>query len=415
MPRRAKGLSAAKVQKAGPGRYGDGAGLYLYVRSPAAKFWTFRYVRKGKMRELGLGPAIGRAAVSLVDARKRALVLYNLHKEGRDPLAEREAARAATQAEEAKGLTFEEAAARYIKAHRAGWRNAKHVQQWENTLATYCSPVFGSLAVQAVDTALVLKVLEPIWATKPETASRLRGRIEQVLDWAKARGHRSGDNPARWKGHLKNLLPARAKVRRVEHHAAMAYDELPTFTAMLRQKDGTVPRALEFAILTAARTGEVLGATWDEIDLNAAVWTVPPERMKGGKEHRVPLAPRALKIVKDMRTRTNGEFVFPGGNPGRPLSDKALAKTLRRLKVENATVHGFRSCFRDWCAERTSFPSEVAEMALAHAVGDEVERAYRRTDLFEKRHKLMTNWATFCAQPASVGKVVPMRRRRASR
>lgn len=418
MPRRAVGLSAAKVSKAGPGRYGDGGGLYLLVRAPEAKFWLFRYVRAGKMREIGLGPATGRTAVSLVDARKKARALYDMHREGRDPLDERAAGRAMHAAKTAKAVTFSDAAERYIEAHRAGWKNAKHADQWVNTIATYAEPVLGSISVQAIDTALVLKALEPIWTKKPETASRLRGRIEQVLDWAKARGYRDAENPARWKGHLNNLLPARSKVRRVEHHAALPYDDLPGFMAALRAQEGTAARALEFAILTAARTGEVIGARWNEFKLVEKIWIIPGERMKAGKEHRVPLSVRAIEILKEMKQENDHDaedYVFAGRGPGRALSNMAFLMLLRRMGRGDLTTHGFRSSFRDWCAERTNFPSEAAEMALAHTVGDKVEAAYRRGDMLEKRHQLMEAWSSFCAQPPSrTGKtVVPIHQREA--
>jgi integrase len=404
MPRRAQGLSAAKVSKAGPGRYGDGAGLYLLVRAPDAKFWIFRYVRAGKMREIGLGPASGRAAVSLVDARKKALALYTMHREGRDPLDERAAGRALQNAEAAKAVTFTDAAGRYIEAHRAGWRNAKHAAQWETTLQTYAEPVLGSLPVQAIDTALVLKVLEPLWTKRPETASRLRGRIEQILDWAKARGYRAGENPARWRGHLDKLLPARSKVRRVEHHAALAYAKLPHLMAELRAQEGTGARALEFLILTAARSGEVIGARWSEIDLAAGRWIIPGERMKSGSEHRVPLAARAIEILEQM----------PDGGNVFAVSATTLAKLLHDMGHGDVTVHGFRSSFSDWAAEHTNYPHHLVEAALAHAEGDKVAAAYRRTDLFEKRRQLMEAWSSFCAQPPGKGeRVVPIRKREA--
>lgn len=419
MPRRAQGLSAAKVAKARPGRYGDGGGLYLLVRSAKAKFWTFRYVRQGRMREIGLGPAAGRTAVPLADARDKARALYNLHRDGRDPLDERSAARAAMQAEAAKAVTFREAAERYIEAHRAGWKNEKHAAQWPATLESYAYPQIGNFSVQAIDTALVLKVLEPIWTKKPETASRLRGRIEQVLDWARARGYRAGENPARWKGHLKNLLPARSKVQRVEHHAALPYAEIGDFIAALRAQEGTAARALEFAVLTAARTGEVLGARWCEIDIREKLWTVPATRIKSGKEHRAPLSGRAFEILKELKRAHGCEdaegYVFEGREQGRPLSNMAFLMLLRRMGRADLTAHGFRSTFRDWCAERTNFPSEVAEMALAHAVGDKVEAAYRRGDLFDKRRALMEAWARYCSSPIPVqkitGKVIRIRER----
>jgi integrase len=401
MPRRAKGLSAAKVAKAKPGRYGDGAGLYLSVKSAEARSWVFRYVRAGKMREMGLGPASGRAAVSLADARKKARILHDLHREGRDPLEERNAGRALQAAEAAKAVSFSEAANRYIEAHRAGWRNAKHAAQWRSTLATYAESVFGPLPVNQIDTGLVLKVLEPIWTAKPETANRVRGRVEAVLDWAKARGYRQGENPAHWRGHLDHLLAARSKVRRVKHHAALPYAEIGSFVAQLHEQDGIAARALEFLILTAARTGEVIGTRWSEIDLAERLWIVPAERTKNSKEHRVPLSVRAIDILEQMPHASDRVFKLP---------NMAFLMLLRRMGQHGSiTTHGFRSSFRDWCAERTNFPSEVAEMALGHAVGDKVEAAYRRGDLFEKRRQLMDAWATFCSMPSRDGaKVVPL-------
>jgi integrase len=417
MPRKAKGLSAAKVSKARPGRYCDGGGLYLLVRSPKARFWIFRYVRNGKMREMGLGSATGRNAVSLADAREDARELFKSHRKGGDPLAERRARKIAERAEDARAVTFRQAAERYIEAHRAGWKNDKHAAQWPATLDRYTYRQIGNVSVQAIDTALVIKVLEPIWIKKPETASRLRGRIEQILDWAKAREYRTGENPARWKGHLKNLLPARSKVQRVVHHPALPYAEIGDFVVALRAQDGTAARALEFAILTAARTSEVVEARWDEIDIREKVWTVPGERMKAGKEHRVPLSGRAFEILKEMKAShdDDAEYVFEGREPGTALSNMSLLMLLRRMGRDDLTVHGFRSTFRDWCAEQTNFPNEVAEMALAHTVGDKVEAAYRRGDLFQKRRSLAQAWAKYCGSPAPVqpisGRVIQMRER----
>ncbi len=281
-------------------------------------------------------------------------------------------------------------------AIKDGWRNAKHGTQWTATLAAYAFPVFGNVPAADIDVAMVLKALEPIWKQKPETAARVRGRIEAVLDWAAARGFRFGDNPARWRGHLANLLPARAKVRRVTHHPALPYARMGEFMAALRGQEGIAARALDFLILTAARTSEATGATWDEIDLGAATWTIPGERIKAGKEHRVPLSAPALAIVRAMAGTRESEFVFPGGRRARPLSNMAMASVLDRMGRGDITVHGFRSAFRDWCAEKTNYPREVAEMALAHAVGDKVEAAYRRGDLFEKRRRIMADWAKFC-------------------
>jgi integrase len=414
MPRRAKGLSAQGVQKAKPGRYGDGAGLYLLVRAPDAKFWVFRYTRFGRMREMGLGPATGKTAVLLADARKRALALYNLVRDGVDPLDQRRAARTAQRVDAAKAdaatMTFRQCADAYIEAHRAGWKNAKHEAQWPATLKTYAYPVMGTLPVATVDTALVLKVLQPIWATKTETAGRVRARIEAVLDWAKVAGYRDGDNPAVWKGNLAALLPKRGKVHKVRHHAALPYAEIGEFMTALRGHEGVPARVLEFAILTAARTGEAIGARWEEIDLDGKMWTVPAERIKAGKEHRVPLGARAVEIIKAQRGR-DPVYVFPGRKRGKPLSNMAMLKVLERMWRSDITTHGFRSSFRDWAAERTNYPSEVAEMALAHKVGDKVEAAYRRGDMFEKRRWLADEWAKFCAQPAAKGGVAAIRKR----
>ena len=292
-----------------------------------------------------------------------------------------------------------------MATNEASWRNDKHRQQWRNTLATYVYPVLGDLGVAQVATAHVLTILEPIWKDKPETASRIRGRIETVLDAAKARGYREGENPARWRGHIAQILPARSKLTR-GHHKAMAYDAIPAFIAELRGREAVAAMALEFATLTATRTSEVLGATWTEVDLDKAIWTIPAERMKAGKEHRVPLSPRAVEILETVMA-LGKHMLFPAVNGGR-LSVMAMAMLLRRMKVD-ATVHGFRSGFRDWAAECTGYAHEVCEMALAHTIGNKAEAAYRRGDMFEKRRRLMADWATFCATPVAAGKVTPIR------
>lgn len=407
-------LTALKVSRPLPvGMHADGAGLYLQVTGNGAKSWIFRFSIRGKAREMGLGSF---AVVSLADARAKAAACRTLRLDGIDPIEARQAQHAQAALDAAKAITFKEAAERYIAAHRAGWKVAKHASLWTNTLSTYAYPVIGKVSVQAVDTGLVLRILEPIWNTKPETAGRVRGRIEAILDWAKSRGLRKGENPARWRGHLQYQLPARSKVRRVKHHAALPYAELPKLMMALREQDGIGARALEFTILTAARTGEIIGATRDEANVDEKLWTVPAARMKAGREHRVPLSPRALAVLKDMTHPANGEhaFIFPGGKRGKPLSNMAMAKVLKRMDCENITVHGFRSTFRDWAAERTNYPNEVVEMALAHAVSDKVEAAYRRGDLFEKRRRLMADWAAYCnaAKTATVGSVVPMRGRK---
>ena len=410
-------LTALRVEREKrPGMYADGAGLYLRVTKEGTKNWVLRYMLHDRPRWMGLGPL---HTIGLADARGKAAEWRRLRLDGIDPIERRRAERDQAKLDAAKAITFKESAGRYIAAHKAGWRNAKHAKQWEATLKTYAYPEIGALSVQAIDTGLVLKVLEPIWATKPETASRLRGRIEAVLDWAKVRGYRQGENPARWRGHLDKLLPKKTKVRQVKHHAALPFDELPEFMAALRQQEGTAARALEFTILTAARTGEAIGARWGEFDLAENTWTIPAERMKAAKAHRVPLNPWALDIVaaaKPLRLAIGDEdehedFVFPGGRPGKPLSNMAMLALLRRMGRDDLTTHGFRSTFRDWTGERTNFPREVAEMALAHAISDEVEAAYRRGDLFEKRRRLMDEWAKFCSTGKSRGRVVPMTHR----
>lgn len=409
MARAFERLSAMAVVKARkPGMYPDGGGLYLRIGPSGAKSWVFRYRVGDKRRDMGLGPL---HVVSLQDARAKATEARRHRLAGSDPVAVRDSERMAARLAAAGGVAFEEAASRYVEAHRAGWKNAKHAAQWGATLEAYAFPVFGDVPVQAVDVGMVLKVLEPIWATKTETASRLRGRIESILDWAKARGYRDGDNPARWRGHLDALLPARTRVAKVEHHAALPYGEVGAFMAALRAHEGVSARALEFCMLTATRTSEAIGARWEEIDLGAGLWTIPAGRIKAGKEHRVPLSERTLEILAGMASVRESDFVFPGGRKGRPLSSMAFLMTLRRMKRDDTTAHGFRSTFRDWAAERTHYPREVCEMSLAHAIGDKVEAAYRRGDLFEKRRRLMDEWARYCAtMPAGTGDVVPMRK-----
>jgi integrase len=400
-------LSAVALPKLKTGMHADGGGLYLQVTKGGARTWVFRFMLHRRAREMGLGPL---HIVTLSEAREKTRECRKLRHEGVDPIEARKAKHAEERLAAATAMTFQECAERYIEAHKAGWRNSKHSAQWPSTLGTYVYPIFGSLPVQAVDVGLVTKALEPIWRTKPETASRVRGRIESVLDWATVRGYRSGDNPARWRGHLDKLLPARAKVRKVEHHAALPYLEMGDFIAKLRTQEGVAARALEFLILTATRTGEVIGARWDEFTLAEKLWAVPGARMKAGKEHRVPLSGRALAIIEEIKDhRVNDhEFVFPGGRPRKPLSNMAMLKVLGRMGRTDLTAHGFRSSFRDWAAERTGFPHEVAEMALAHTVTDKVEAAYRRGDLFQKRRQLMEAWAKHCEARKSASDIVDL-------
>jgi integrase len=394
-------LSVKSISK--PGMHSDGGGLYLHVSSAGAKSWIFRWKRDNRSRDMGLGPAVD---VSLAEARELVTDARRTVRQGGDPIEEKRARRLGAKLEAAKAMTFADCATRYIAAHKAGWRNPKHAAQWPSTLEAYAYPVFGDLPVQAIDTALVMKALEPIWVEKPETASRVRGRIEAVLDWAKVGEFRDGENPARWKGHLEHKLPKKSKVAKVEHHAALPYSEIGAFMMALRQQEGIAARALEFTILTAARTGEVIAARWDEINSAERLWTVPSERMKAGREHRVPLSEWAMTMLDEMQKIRLSDFVFPGAKVARPISNMAMTMVLRRMGRNDLTVHGFRSTFSDWCAERTAFPSEVREMALAHVVGDRVEAAYRRGDLFEKRRQLAEAWARYCSTPAATGEVV---------
>jgi len=373
------------------GRHADGGSLYLSISPNGGRRWVFLYRWHGKPTEIGFGSA---RDVTLARARELAVQARAKLAEGANPKDARRPS---------GGATFGECADHVIEAMRPSWRNSKHAAQWEMTLREYAAPL-RRLPVDRITTDDVLLVLKPLWNDKAETATRLRGRIERVLDAAKAQGLRSGENPARWRGHLDQLLPKRQRLTR-DRHAAMSYVDVPAFMIDLQKRQTTVASVLEFAILTSARSGEVLGARWEEFDLDRAAWTVPPERMKGGREHRVPLSRRAHKIVNATFEARNGDFVFAGQSPGRPLSMTALLKLLRRMNIKDATVHGFRSAFRDWAAECTNFSNEVCEAALAHAVENKVEAAYRRGDLFEKRRKLMEAWAAYCATPKA-GKVV---------
>jgi integrase len=357
---------------------------------------------------MGLGPF---PAVSLAQARNLAAEARSLAKAGQDPIAARDAQRTRQRLEEARGVTFDQATEQFLDDHESTWRNAKHRQQWRNTLRTYASPTMGSLSVAAIGTSEVTRVLDPIWKRKPETASRLRGRVERILDWAKVRGYRDGENPARWRGHLDKVFPARSQVRRVRHHAAVPIDDVPAVYAKLRKANGMAALALRFVMLTAGRPGEITGAAWPEVDQRSAVWTVPGTRMKAGHDHRVTLSREALAVLKDAAELRVDRWVFPGGRRGKPLSLTSLTKALNGVDGMGATVHGFRSTFKDWASERTSFPSEVSEMALAHAISDKVEAAYRRGELIHKRAAMMEQWARFLLNPPSAN-VVPIGRRR---
>ncbi len=411
----AKTVAAAKHPHHGtpakPIRLADGDGLYLQVTSGGAKSWLFRFMLAGRERVMGLGPVDG---ASLADARQAASAARALLRQGTDPIEHRVAARKAAAAATAKAAanTFRSVAEDYLAAHSAAWRNAKHRAQWGSTLATYAYPVMGSIPVAAVDTDAVLRAVSPFWTAKPETASRVRGRIEAVLDYAIARGLRDGVNPARWRGHMAKLLPSVKKVRRVRHHPALPWKAVGAFMAALRAREGTSARALEFAILTAARSGEVLGATWHEIDLAAGMWAIPAARMKAGREHRVPLSAPAMALLGVLRplAADDAAHVFPGLKRGKGLSVMALDMTLRRMNnpvrwvdrhKDLITPHGFRSTFRDWAGEATPHLRETAEAALAHVVGG-VEGAYARGDLLTKRKVLMDDWAAHCAKTIDV-------------
>jgi integrase len=420
-------LTAKRIEKirkavrpgSGPKRHLDGGdlgrNLYLQVY-PGGASWVLRYARGGRERWMGLGSL---ADFSLKEARQRAREARQKLADGIDPLAARRAKRAEEAAREAKLITFKDAAQAYFNQHQKKWKNQKHRAQFLSTLEHYAFPKIGVLALNDVDTGSVLKVLEQkheagarLWDAVPETANRLRGRIEMILDWAAVRGFRSGDNPARWRGHLSNVLVGRGEGRKVQHHPALPYAEVGNFVAELRDRDGISARALEFCILTAARTGEVIGALWSEINLSAKLWTVPAGRIKGGREHRVPLSDRAVAIIKELPTEDGNDFVFIGPTAGLGLSNMAMSSVLSRMGRDNVTVHGFRSTFMDWAHEQTAFDKVTIDMSLAHVVSDKTEAAYRRSDLLDKRKRLMSEWARFCGTPsvkASDNVVQPLR------
>lgn len=401
-------LTALQVSKLKtPGYHADGGGLYLSVKPSGTKSWIFRYRFGTKEREMGLGSL---NTFSLADARERALQQRKLLADGNDPLGFKRAAQLARSMADASIITFDRAASSYIESHRSGWKNDKHVDQWTNTLATYASPVFGELPVGEITTALVMRVLQPIWTTKTETASRVRGRIEKILDWCKVQGYRTGDNPAAWRGHLENLLSAPQKTKKVEHHPALPWREMGAFMADLRKMPGAAALALEVIILTNCRTSEAIESTWSEFDLDAALWTIPAERMKAEKEHVIPLSDAALVALRKAHSDTGGGgFVFPGAKKGKPLSNMACLQLLKRMERSDLTVHGFRSSFRDWAGESTAHPREVVEHAMSHQLKDKAEAAYARGTLLERRRVLMADWALHCAKPAQTAGVVPIR------
>jgi len=392
---RTKLLTALKIkQNLKRGMYADGLCLYLKVGAGNSKSWIFRYRLNGNVHDMGLGPV---HSVSLVQAREEADRCRAMRSKGLDPLEERTKDQQTKAIDAAQTMTFEKCAETFIATRKIGWDNSKHTDQWTSTLRTYAYPVFKSRPVAAIDDGLVLKVLEPIWKSKNVTARRIRGRIEQILDWARVMKYRTGDNPARWKGHLDILLSAPSRVSPVVHHAALPVDDMPAFIKVLQREETTVALAFEFCILNATRTSETLSMRWEEYDEKSQLWTVPAARMKARRDHRIPLAKRSQAILAEMQKIRTSDFVFPGRARNRPLSSMAFLMFLRRIERNDITTHGFRSTFRDWAAEQTDFPNEVVEMALAHTISNKVEAAYRRGDLFEKRRLLAEAWAAYCA------------------
>jgi integrase len=406
MARTLNRLTAMQVAKAKkPGLLCDGGGLYLRIAPRGSKQFIFRYAVNGRLRDMGLGPT---HTLSLEQARERARDARLLRLDGLDPIEAKRARMAALRATDAKAMTFRQCAEGFIRDNEKEWKNAAHHRQWTSTLSTYVYPVLGNLPVAAIDTPLVLKVVKPLWGHKTETASRVRGRIEAILGWATVHHYRSGDNPARWQGLLEHALPARSKVAKTQHHVALPYAEIAPFMARLRQDTSAAARCLEFIVLTGARLGEATGAMWPEIDFANRIWVVPAERMKGGREHRVPLSDPAMAAVEAMRAVRMSDFVFPGMREGRSVGPRTIQDLVKQIAGDEITTHGFRSSFRDWAAERTNFPREVAEMALAHTVGDKVEAAYRRGDLFQKRRQMMDGWAKFCGTARPLSEVMPI-------
>ena len=391
-------LKAGKLNK--PGFYFDGNGLYLQVSPTCSKSWVFRYKVEGRQRKQGLGSF---PDVSLELARQKATASRELKRTGIDPIDSKKEERAREKLAAAKGVTFRQCAVKYIDSHKAGWKNRKHEAQWRNTLSEYAYPLIGDLPIQSVDVGLVLQILEPIWIKKTETATRVRQRIENICDWAKAREYREGENPARWKGHLDNLLPNPTKIKKVKHFVALHYSDMPDFYDWLEKNDSLSAKALQFIILTATRNGEARRATTDEIDLAKCLWVIPDERMKASRTHRVPLSKTALRVLKEAKLFIKDSRIFPGQGNAEFISETALLSVVKQYR-KDLTVHGFRSTFRDWCAEVTTYPREVAEVALAHSLKDATEAAYQRGDLLEKRAGLMDEWAKFCTNPLTTAK-----------
>jgi integrase len=402
-------LSNFRVERAKrPGMYADGGGLYLRVAEGGSKQWIFRYVINGRLRDMGIGPE---HTLTLAEARERATAARKLRLDGIDPIEHKRAQRAAQQAADAKAMTFKQCAEGYIRDNEAEWTNPKHRYEWSSTLSRYVYPVLGNLPVATIDTPLVLKVVKPLWERAPETASRVRGRIENVLGWATVHHYRTGDNPARWRGLLEHALPARNKVAKVKHLAALPYAQAALFMAKVRQDTRVAARCLEFIALTAARVGEAVTATWNEINFADRVWTVPAERMKADKEHRIPLPDAALAVLKAMQTIRQSDYVFPGQRNAHAVGANSVLRVAKEASGLDITTHGLRSTFRDWAAECTSFDNNAVEMALAHTIPSAVEKAYRRGDLFDKRRKLMDAWAAYCAKvETDAGKVVALAR-----
>src|SRR5262245_26963823 len=406
MSRMLNRLTTLKVSRMKrPGMYADGGGLYLRVAEGGSKQWIYRYVTNGRCRDMGIG---GCRFLTLAEARERARAASRLRLDNIDPIAYKRQQRSAAIVAAANAMSFRQCVEGFIKDNEAEWTHPKHRQAWETTLSQYVYPKLGELPVAVIDTPLVLDVIKPLWTRIPETASRVRGRIEAVLGWATVHHYRTGDNPARWQNHLEQVLPARTKVAKIEHHAALPYAQAAGFVAKLRHDTSVMARGLEFITLTACRLGEATGATWSEIDFGVRTWTIPADRMKAGREHKVPLSAAAIALLKDMAAIRHSDYVFPGYKHGRPLGHNGLWTVAKRAGGADITVHGDRSTFRDWAAECTNFPNEVVEMALAHAIPNAVEAAYRRGDLFDKRRRLMDAWADYCGKSQGA-KVVALR------